>query len=171
MLQVLADAIGAIGDATAESALLARLTVESTEARVAVINALGLVGSASAVDDLLPLTHGLAQPGSVKAAARGAIARIQSRLLGAAEGQLSIADLSQKAGTLSLSDTQGALSDPSDGTSPTRKVEEDVDSGSGDSRRCSDDLLGVFILSWLGCLYWIFFKLGGGQTQPRRMGS
>ena len=114
-LIVLADAIGAVGDPTAEAALLSIFNVERIEARVAVINALGMVGSASAVDDLHALTHGLAQPGSVAAAARGAIARIQSRLLGAGVGQLSLSlcPTPEETGTLSLSDDdRGKLSVP-----------------------------------------------------------
>ena len=119
-LAVLAEAIGAIGDPSSEGALLSRLAVEDTDARVAVVKALGLVASTAAVDDLLPLAHGIGLPGSVTAAAREAIARIQSRLLGAAEGQLSISDPAKEVGALSLSDTQGALSEPSPRQSPAR---------------------------------------------------
>jgi hypothetical protein len=101
-----ADALGAAGDASAEAPLLAALGAPNAEVRVAAARALGRVGTTAAV---LPLKGLEEHDRSCRAAARQAIAEIQSRLTGAAPGQLSLAG--GESGQLSLaSEERGRLS-------------------------------------------------------------
>ena len=122
-LIALARALGSLGDASAEEVLIARMETAGPGAFVAIIRALGHLASASAVTTLLPFTHGLDQPGEIKALAREAIERIRSRLPGAAQGQLSLSDIEESAGTLSLTDDAGSLSIPEKKTMAPEKKE------------------------------------------------
>jgi HEAT repeat protein len=92
-----ADALGATGDPSAEPALLAALGRPHPPVRAAAARALGRVGTTAAV---LALKEAEAGNGAVRAAARQAIAEIQSRAKGAAPGQLSLAG--GESGRLSL---------------------------------------------------------------------
>ena len=122
----LAHAFGSLGDPAAEDVLVSRLEEADSDVLIPIIRALGLVASASTVETLRPLSRGLSRSGDVKDAAQDAIDRIQSRLSGADEGQVSIVDLPADSGTLSLSDAQGALSEPPARQPPARKPAEDA---------------------------------------------
>ena len=101
-----AKALGDTRDPSAEAPLLAALGSPSTIVRVAVAQALGRVGTTAAV---LPLKELEARDASCRAAARQAVAEIQSRLTGAAPGQLSLA--AGESGQLSLAEGErGELS-------------------------------------------------------------
>ena len=103
---VAADALGATADAAAEAPLVAALDDPHAAVRLAAARALGRVGTIAAV---LPLEEREARDGALRAAARQAIAQIQSRARGAAPGQLSLAD--GESGQLSLaSGEEGGLS-------------------------------------------------------------
>jgi len=113
-----ARALGETGSAAAEPALLQALARDDAEVRVAAAEALGHTGTAAAV---LPLQEAAGLlPGELHRAARQAIAEIQSRLHGAAPGQLTLAgaetgqlSLAQEGGELSLAeDPAGQLSLP-----------------------------------------------------------
>lgn len=107
-----ADALGATGDASAEASLLAALGSPRAPIRAAAARALGRAGTTAAV---LPLKDLEARDGAARAAARQAIAEIQSRVAGAAPGQLSLAGgesgqlslTSGEPGRLSLADSSG----------------------------------------------------------------
>jgi hypothetical protein len=130
-----ADALGATGDASAERALLAALGSPHEPVRVAAARALGRVGTTAAV---LPLKGLEARDGAARATARQAIAVIQSRVAGAAPGQLSLAG--GESGQLSLaSEEQGRLSLVSSRGTPVDPVPRDLQSSrtadsSGDGR-------------------------------------
>jgi hypothetical protein len=109
-MEALADAMGALGDPSAERVLLPRLESKVEPTRLAVIRALGHVGTAAAVEPLLPLAKGVLHSAELKSAVREAIERIQERLGGAEEGQLSIAEISDQQGALSLPAGEGDLS-------------------------------------------------------------
>jgi HEAT repeat protein len=94
---VAAEALGATGDAAAEAPLVAVLDSPHAPVRVAAARALGSVGTAAAVP---PLKEAEARDAAIRAAARQAVAQIQSRAPGAGPGQLSLADA--EAGQLSL---------------------------------------------------------------------
>jgi len=103
------QALAATGSPAAEAPLLATLDRSAPDLRLAAARALGRVGSVAAV---LPLKEAEArhshEPG-FGAAARHAIAEIQSRAGRATPGQLSLA--AAEAGTLSLADEErGRLS-------------------------------------------------------------
>ena len=101
-----AEALGATDDAGAEAPLVAALGSSHAGVRVAAARALGRVGTTAAV---APLKERQSRDGKVSAAARQAIAEIQSRARGAAPGQLSLAG--GEAGQLSLaSGEEGRLS-------------------------------------------------------------
>jgi hypothetical protein len=103
---VAADALGATADVAAEAPLVAALDGPHGAVRLAAARALGRVGTAAVVP---PLKEREAHDGAVRAAARQAIAQIQSRAKGAAPGQLSLAD--GESGHLSLaSGEEGDLS-------------------------------------------------------------
>ena len=117
---VAADALGVTGDASAERALLAALGSPHATVRVAAARALGRVGTTAAV---LPLKGLEARDGAARAAARQAIALIQSRVAGAAPGQLSLAG--GESGQLSLAEEeQGRLSLVSSRGAPTASGDE-----------------------------------------------
>ncbi len=94
------------GSAAAEAALLEALRHPDAAVALAAVRALGHVGTVAAVGPLHELED---RDSSARAAARQAVAEIQSRLTGASPGQLSLAD--GNAGALSLADGDtGALS-------------------------------------------------------------
>lgn len=99
------------GDLRVESALLALLSRPDDEARFAAISALGRVGTARAVEQLLPFTEGLLTPGGVKHRARTAVRAIQARLTHGEAGAISLAGADPLSGAMSLVDeAAGALS-------------------------------------------------------------
>jgi hypothetical protein len=105
-----ARAAGATGEAAAEPLLIEALGRHSGEALLAVVDELDRMGTAAAV---MPLRAAQERSGDgdCRRAARQAIAAIQSRLQGAAPGQLSLAG--GEAGQVSLADdggTRGRLS-------------------------------------------------------------
>ncbi len=101
-----AEALGATGDAAAEAPLVRALRDPQAAVRLAAARALGQVGTTAAV---VPLKEREALDGALRAAARQAIAEIQSRASGAAPGQLSLAD--GESGQLSLASAkEGRLS-------------------------------------------------------------
>jgi len=103
---VAVEALGATDDAGAEAPLVAALGDPYARVRVAAARALGRVGTTAAV---APLKERESRDGEVRAAARQAIAEIQSRARGAAPGQLSLAV--GESGQLSLaSGEEGRLS-------------------------------------------------------------
>ncbi len=105
-------ALGAIGSPAAEPPLIAALQRDQSDLRVVAANALGHVGSVAAVLPLKEMADRLLL-GEIRKAARQAIAEIQSRVLGASPGQLSLAGA--EAGQLSLAEADaGQLSLASD---------------------------------------------------------
>ncbi len=103
-----ARTLGATGSPAAEPPLLLALQREETDLRVAAANALGRIGSAVAVLPLREAAESADDPDLLQAACQ-AIAEIQSRIEGAAPGQLSLAE--DEAGQLSLAEFQaGQLS-------------------------------------------------------------
>jgi hypothetical protein len=107
-----ARALGALGATSAEAPLLEALVRREPDLEVAVVEALGQAGSAGAVLTLKDLQERKDTDRQLRSAARQAVARIQSRLVGASPGQLSLA--SGEAGQLSLADEdpKGRLSLP-----------------------------------------------------------
>lgn len=88
-----------------ELALLQLLSDEETDVKIAAAEALGAVGSIAAVEPLLPLGKGFGR-GQLRQAARGAVARIQSRLGDADAGRLSLAEDDELAGAVALADAE-----------------------------------------------------------------
>lgn len=99
---VVAEALGAIGDPTAETALIELLGTDDTDAAVAAARALGRVGTAAAVESLLARADGVFTSLALKQASREAIAAIQDRLPGAQRGQLGLAEAVGAQGQLSV---------------------------------------------------------------------
>jgi HEAT repeat protein len=96
---VLAEALGSMGDASAEPALLALL--ERLEpVQIAAAHALGRVGTAHAVEPLLDRTRWLLDS-ELSRAAREAVSAIHARLGNPERGRLSLARLSTTDGALS----------------------------------------------------------------------
>jgi HEAT repeat protein len=103
-----ARALGASSDHAAEAPLLEALQRKRPDIPVAAAEALGRVGSATAVPSLKDAAEG-SSDGAFRSAARQAIAEIQARLGGATPGQLSLAE--GEAGQLSLPEaSSGRLS-------------------------------------------------------------
>ncbi|HEX6901667.1 MAG TPA: HEAT repeat domain-containing protein [Thermoanaerobaculia bacterium] len=104
-----AQALGEIGNPAAELPLILALQRGRMDLRVAAANALGRVGSVAAVLPLKEVYERSWLDRELRRATRQAIAEIQSRLSGAAPGQLSLAGT--EAGQLSLAkDEEGQLS-------------------------------------------------------------
>ena len=104
-----AQALGAIGERAAEPPLLQALQSEDGGLREAAATALGKVGTAMAVQPLQEAIERFRSDNELLRAAHQAIVEIQSRLEGAAPGQLSLAE--DEAGQLSLAaDPAGQLS-------------------------------------------------------------
>ncbi|HBL31224.1 MAG TPA: hypothetical protein DD490_30730 [Acidobacteria bacterium] len=95
-----AAALATTGEETAEPPLLQALQSEDDDLRKAAVAALGRVGTAAAVQPLKEAAERSWTEIGLRRAARQAVAEIQSRLAGAAPGQLSLADA--EAGQLSL---------------------------------------------------------------------
>ncbi|MGE5198136.1 MAG: HEAT repeat domain-containing protein, partial [Rhodospirillaceae bacterium] len=95
-----ARALGRIGDAAAEPALIAALDRGAAAVGVAAAEALGRIGSPQAVVPLRSAASSHLLDGDLRRAARQAVAEIQSRVSGASPGQLSLAG--DEAGRLSL---------------------------------------------------------------------
>jgi HEAT repeat protein len=75
----IAKTLGQLGDPKAEPTLIKLLSYDSEQVKVAAVQALGQVGTVSALEPLLPLTKGLQLSGRIKEAAREAVHRIQAR--------------------------------------------------------------------------------------------
>ncbi len=104
-----AGALGAIGDARAEPALLALLGQDRAEVRQAAARALGAAGTVRAVEPLLPIARGAVFAPGLREAALEALRRIQGRLVGASAGQVSLSTTEQQAAAgLSLVEEDGA---------------------------------------------------------------
>jgi hypothetical protein len=113
-----ARALGATDSSAAEPPLIAALQRDAVEIRVGAASALGRIGSVAAV---LPLQEAAAKPPrdrEVDHAVRQAIAEIQGRINGAAEGQVSL--VSADAGKISITESGGnvSLSPDSGGKTP-----------------------------------------------------
>jgi HEAT repeat protein len=102
---------GATGDEVPERPLAAGLAAAGVELQVAAARALGRVGSVSAVPALRDAAE-RSRDHELRRAVRQAVAEIQSRLRGAAPGQLSLAEAEGGAGRLSLveEDVEGRVS-------------------------------------------------------------
>ena len=116
-------ALGTTGSATAEPPLIEALHRETMSLRWAAAKALGRGGSVAAVLPLKEATERFPHDPDLASTTRQAIAEIQSRLLGATPGQLSLAQAETgqlslapaEAGQLSLAaDQSGQLSLPSE---------------------------------------------------------
>jgi hypothetical protein len=108
-----ATALAALGDASAEAALLKAVESDAGELRLAAIRALGVVGSAGSVEPLLALLDGRRLDADTRHELGAAVRAIQSRLAGAEAGQLSLAAPSPGTGWLSVATPaagQGQLS-------------------------------------------------------------
>jgi HEAT repeat-containing taxis protein len=106
-----ATALGALGDPRAETSLLGFLGRDAAEVRLAAARALGGLGTVRSVAPLLALLESRGLDAAARHAIRGAIASIQSRLVGAGAGQLTVASTESESGRLSLSGSEaGALS-------------------------------------------------------------
>jgi len=101
LAEAAARALAATGDASAEAPLLRALAEGAPALQQAAAEALGRVGSAAAVP---PLRAAESQDAALRGAARQAVAEIQSRLVGAAPGQLSLAG--GEAGQLSIAEDE-----------------------------------------------------------------
>jgi HEAT repeat protein len=99
---VAAEALGGLGDARAEPALLQAAAGEARELRIAAARALGPAGTVAAVEPLMRLLETRRLDAESRQAIRECVAAIQSRLAGAEAGQLSIAEDARETGRLSL---------------------------------------------------------------------
>lgn len=118
----LAQALGRLGDPSAENALLGLLDAEDSSVRTASALALGRIGGRKSVAPLTPLAASV-MGGELKKAAADAIDKIQARLAraGGAEGQLTMSDPDSEEGQVSLPVQDGAL-DLADPPVPPRKL-------------------------------------------------
>jgi HEAT repeat protein len=107
-----AHALAATGDAAAEAPLVRALGETLADLQAAAAVALGRAGSAAAVLSLQEAASREGAAGALRRAARQSVAQIQSRLEGAAAGQVSLSE--GEAGQLSLAgeDPSGRLSVP-----------------------------------------------------------
>ena len=111
-------ALGALGQPAAQPALGGALASAAPPVRAAAAAALGRIGDAGAVPPLRAAAASSSADGALKRAVRQAVAEIQSRLTGAAPGQLSLVAEGAESGRLSLVDTGGgaagriSLADP-----------------------------------------------------------
>jgi HEAT repeat protein len=113
-----ARALAMTRDPAAEAALLRALAGGPRDLRLAAATALGQVGSAAAVG---PLREAESGDAAMRRAARQAIAEIQSRAVGAAPGQLSLAG--GESGRLSLAPGEPGQLSFASGSSPAGKGE------------------------------------------------
>ena len=116
-----AQALGRLGDPRAEISLLRMLGRDDAEVRVAAARALGRLGSVKSVAPLLALLE-RGHDADGRQAIRGAIGSIQSRLVGAGAGQLTVASAESESGRLSLAGPEaGALTLADEGEPPPGK--------------------------------------------------
>jgi HEAT repeat protein len=106
----LAEAYWRLGDPGAEVVLVKLLGAEDAAVRIECARALGRIGGVAAVAPLRKV-QGLLS-GELGTAAEDAIAAIQSRLRGAAEGQITLAEEAPRGGRVSVATGQGAVSLP-----------------------------------------------------------
>jgi len=97
-----AAALGSFGDAKAEPALLEAVLGKERDLRLAAVRALARVGTVRAVEPLLGVVEAAHPDAETREAVREAVSAIQSRLLGAEAGQLSLAASGDKTGWLSV---------------------------------------------------------------------
>jgi HEAT repeat protein len=116
-----AQALGTIGDAEAEAHLVDAVKHEAAELRVAAARALGALGTVDAVAPLLELLE-QSRDSESRRELRAAVSAIQSRLPGAAVGQLSLKRAEPEAGRLSLATARAGPGDVSlaTGAAPAR---------------------------------------------------
>ena len=100
-----AHALGGLGQSAAQPALVGALASGAPALRTAAAAALGRIGDVDAVLPLRTAAASSSADGALKRATRQAVAEIQSRLAGAAPGQLSLVPEAGEAGRLSLVDT------------------------------------------------------------------
>ncbi len=110
LAEAVAAALGRLGDARAEPALLTLLEHTSPEAGLAAARSLGEMGTIQAIASLLSLTEGSRAPGTLRAAARDAIRKIQSRMGDAGAGRLSVVGWDAAQAGLSLVEEDGRVS-------------------------------------------------------------
>jgi HEAT repeat protein len=108
-----AEALGAIGDAKAESHLVEAVGQEAGEVRIAAARALGAVGTVAAVEPLLQELDTKRLDRDSRHAMREAVSAIQARLAGAEAGQLSMSATTAEAGCLSLATPRAGSGDVS----------------------------------------------------------
>ncbi|MBL8693506.1 MAG: HEAT repeat domain-containing protein [Planctomycetes bacterium] len=104
---VAAMSLGRCGEEHAEAHLLRMLERDDSEVRAAAARALADVGTAHAVEKLLPLTQGFLGSSVVKTAARSAVDRIRARRAEAGAGGLTVAEPSADGGSLSMPEADG----------------------------------------------------------------
>jgi HEAT repeat protein len=97
-----AAALGALGDARAESSLLKSIGSKAHELQLAAARALGRLGTVRSVEPLLTLLDSRRLDAMGRQSVRHAVASIQSRLVGAGAGQISLAQSAAESGRLSL---------------------------------------------------------------------
>jgi len=106
----LAGRSGTPGDRRVERGLISLLGRDDDSVRAAAIAALGRVGTARAVERLLPFTSGLLTSQTLKQRARAAVRAIQARLVNGEAGALTLSEVEGGEGRLSLAADSGALS-------------------------------------------------------------
>jgi hypothetical protein len=102
LARAVAQALGAMSDAKAESTLVELLRYDSPDVQAQAAEALGKVGTRNAIEPLLPLTRGLLASRRLKKAASAAIAAIQARLGEAEAGRVSLVEREEHAGAVSI---------------------------------------------------------------------
>jgi hypothetical protein len=106
-----AEAVLSIGGPEVEPLLIRAMAWPDATVRVALVRALGKVGTARSVEVLLPHAQALLIDGVLKDAAKAALRDIRARLLNAESGCLSLVQGDDQRGALSLRvDEGGALS-------------------------------------------------------------
>lgn len=106
-----AAALGSLGDARAETSLLKSVESDDHEVRLAAARALGWLGSVRSVPPLLALLDSRRLDSVTRQCFRDAVAKIQSRLVGAEAGQLSVAASTAESGRLSLAQPRSGAGD------------------------------------------------------------
>jgi hypothetical protein len=112
----LAEALGSVGGHAVEPALIELLYFRARrgqlldlDMRIAVADALGRVGSLTAVRHLHPYAEGLLHDENLRLAAATAIELIQARAGSTGGGALSLVDPPEEAGKLSMADEKRGL--------------------------------------------------------------
>jgi HEAT repeat protein len=103
-----AQALGVLAQPQAEPVLRQLLTDDASEVQLASAEALGALGTVTAVESLLPLAENLLRP-QLRQAARAAIQRIQSRLGNVEAGRVSLAEPGALEGAVSIATGSAAL--------------------------------------------------------------